>query len=232
MESVDKSSSALDNRALLGIFAKQPIPGQVKTRLCPPFDAQTAAAFYRTALNETVQRFTAGHGYQLALCYAGEQNWFATAFPGVELVVQQGDDLGSRMANTLALFFQRGYRQAVLVGSDTPDLPVAIIEQAFGALRQHDLVVGPARDGGYYLIGMTRPHPQLFRQIPWSTDRVLALTLQRARTLGLTVATLPEWDDLDDRAALQRLLQRESQGATVDFLRKRLSPSRLAALLD
>src|SRR5574338_382878 len=121
--------------AALVIFAKAPIPGQVKTRLCPALTEDEAATLH-----------------------------------GSFVLDQQGEDLGPRMQQAFDSLFSRGYRQVCLVGTDVPSLPLTHYRDAIGSLAQHDLVIGPARDGGYYLIGLTKPCPALFTAIPWSTD--------------------------------------------------------------
>lgn len=102
--------------------------------------------------------------------------------------------------------FAQGYQQICLVGTDVPSLPLPHYRDALRALSQHDLVIGPARDGGYYLIGLTRPHPELFINIPWSTDRVMDLTQQKAVAAGLKIAILPTWSDVDTVDDLRALI--------------------------
>jgi rSAM/selenodomain-associated transferase 1 len=223
VDEVDKPSSTVGKRNILGVFAKQPLPGQVKTRCCPPLTAEAAARLYQVLLSETVARLQGGQNFEVALCYAGEREWFAETFPGIRLVAQQGGDLGERMARALAGFLDEGCDSAALVGSDAPDLPLAYVEQAFIALQSCDLVLGPACDGGYYLIGEAVHRSELFQAIPWSSAAVLAATLERAEQLRLRVTQLAEWEDLDDFAALRRFLQRAPQGPTADFLRAELS---------
>ena len=224
VDEVDKPSRTGTKKNILGVFAKQPLPGQVKTRLCPPLTAEAAARLYQLLLSETLTRLQGGPNYELVVCYAGERQWFAETFPRVRLLAQQGGDLGERMARALAGFFAEGCNCAALVGSDAPDLPLAQIARAFAALQSCDLVLGPALDGGYYLIGENAHRPELFQAIPWSTDAVLAATLERAEQLNLQVTQLAEWEDLDDFAALRRFLQRAPQGPSADFLRTELSP--------
>jgi hypothetical protein len=222
VENVDKQQHKQEKKSVLGIFAKQPLAGQVKTRLCPPLSEEEAATLYRVALTETVTRMRQGHGYDLVICYAGERSWFETAFPEITLMAQHGADLGARMATALNSFLSLGYLKAVLIGSDTPDLPLASITRAFRALDCADLVLGPALDGGYYLIGEGVHHPELFTSIPWSSDQVLSLTKQKAQALGMNTDFLSEWEDLDDFAALKRYL-RTSQGCTARFMRQKLA---------
>ncbi len=132
-----------------------------------------------------------------------------------ELVPQRGDTLGDRMHNVFAHLFARGYSGVVMIGSDVPTLPPAYVEQAFDSLRDRrtGVVIGPASDGGYYLIGLSGPSPELFASVPWSTPEVLSVTLRTAETLRLSVALTPEWYDVDDLADLRRVAG-ETTGAT------------------
>ncbi len=219
MEAVDNSSR---NKAVLGVYAKQPIAGQVKTRLCPPLSHRQAADLYLCSLRETVGRMQDAAGFALVLCYAGERDWFAQQFPGVALQPQRGEDLGARMADSLSGFLEQGYRQAVLIGSDAPDLPLSLVEQAFAELRQAEVVLAPAADGGYVLIGEAVHRPELFTAIQWSTGEVLPETLRRIAALGINARQLPGWEDLDDRQALAALLRRSPQSRTATWLRQQL----------
>ena len=161
----------------------------------------------------------AGRNYDLAICYTGERSWFEQAFPEVCLLPQQGEELGARMANALHEFLQQGYQQAVLIGSDSPDLPLTRIEQAFAALDRAELVLVPASDGGYVLIGETQHHPQLFENIAWSTDQVLPETLRRVERDQLPTVQLDSWQDLDDLTSLQAFLQRSPHTRTAEHVR-------------
>ena len=223
MDAVDNNRQKNRKTAILGIFAKQPVAGLCKTRLSPPLTLQQAAEFYQCSLQETVQRLRGGDNYDLAICYAGERCWFEQTFPGAELIAQQGDDLGARMATALAGFLRQGYRQAVLVGSDSPDLPLAIIDQAFAALQNSDVVLAPASDGGYVLIGESQHYPQLFSDIAWSTSQVLGETERRIAQQSISAVRLDCWEDLDDLASLQRFLQRSPHAMTAAYLRKHLA---------
>jgi len=223
VEDVDKSLRDHDGKSVLGIYAKQPLPGQVKTRLCPPLSPSEAAGLYQCALQETVTRMQGCEAFELVICYAGERSWFAEAFPDVQLLPQRGEDLGVRMADSFSQLFQQGYRQVVLIGSDSPDLPLQLVEQAFRKLRQTDVVLAPAEDGGYVLIGKSKFLPELFSAIRWSSAEVLPETLRRIEKLGIKAFLLPGWEDLDDLAALGRLLRRSPQSRTADYLRRQLA---------
>lgn len=226
VEKVENSRTEQAKKQILGIFAKQPVPGRVKTRLCPPLTAQQAADLYLVSLQETVARTRALTCCDLAICYSGDRDWFAANFTGVCLVPQYGDGLGERMAQRLSSWLTEGYQAAVLIGSDAPDVPIDWIEQAFRALEGADLVHGPALDGGYYLVGEATHHDQLFSGIAWSTGKVLEQTLATAKSLGLSSKLLPVWDDLDDIAALRRLIERSPHSTTAQWARTVLMHSR------
>jgi glycosyltransferase A (GT-A) superfamily protein (DUF2064 family) len=117
---------------------------------------------------------------------------------------------------------QQGYQRALLIGSDAPDLPLGLVEQAIIALRQSEVVLVPATDGGYVLIGESNHHPELFRAIPWSSGEVLATTLERVAQHGIRAVTLGSWEDLDDLPSLARLLQRSPRSKVAVHLRQHL----------
>ena len=217
--SVDKVDNSLKSHIfshsgpILGLFAKQPIAGQVKTRLTPPLSAEQACLLYQVALRETVARLHAST-LPLVICYAGCRDWFSETFPGLPLLVQTGDDLGDRMSNAVQTLFSTGFGPVLLAGSDSPDLPISMIEQVLQQLQTTDVVTVPCRDGGYAVIGMQGPTTELFAEIPWSTSRVLAATRLRSRELGLTYHETECWDDLDEFADLQKLVARSPESQT------------------
>lgn len=199
----------------LVIFAKAPVAGQVKTRLCPALTADEAATLHGSFVLDTLERTKAAAAMfklpfdRVLACAPSSAHVFfriMEARHGVTLLDQEGDDLGARMRHSFDQLFARGYRQICLVGTDVPSLPLTHYRDAFAALTRHDLVLGPAKDGGYYLIGMTRPHPALFDNIPWSTDQVLALTQQKAAAEDLKTALLPLWNDIDTLEDFQGLI--------------------------
>ena len=161
----------------------------------------------------------------LAICYSGDKDWFAAAFPDIYLVPQRGEGLGERLAQRLANWLATGYDAAVLIGSDAPDLPTERVEQAFSALEGADLVLGPAVDGGYYLVGESTHNDQLYSGIAWSTGKVLEQTLTKATKLGLSSTLLQDWDDLDDLPALLRLVDRSPHSVTAKHVRTVLKHS-------
>jgi hypothetical protein len=202
--------------AALVIFAKAPIPGQVKTRLCPPLTPDEAATLHGSFVLDTLERTkTAAAKLKLQIdrylaCAPSSTLAFFKIMEerqSVKLIEQVGDDLGTRMHQACTTLFTQGYRRVLLIGTDVPTLPLDHFKQALTSLENHDLVLGPAIDGGYYLIGLTRPIPELFVDIPWSTDQVLRLTQEKAVKLGLTTALLEPWRDVDTLADLQAFIE-------------------------
>jgi hypothetical protein len=171
-----------------------------------------AADLYRSCLEETVATM-GGAGFDLVLFIDGEADYFRRAFPGFRLLPQGEGDLGERMERALRTLLAGGSETAALIGSDTPDLPVVLVEEAFATLRQADVVVAPARDGGYVLVGERRHVPEIFRDIPWSTAGVLAVTRRRAADLGVDFREVLGWEDVDDLPSLRRLLVRSPGSA-------------------
>lgn len=202
----------------LGVFAKEPVPGKVKTRLCPPLTFEEAAGLYRECLSETVCRMVAGP-WRTTLFFDGNRDFFEKGFPTTTLKPQGAGDLGVRMAKALDSLLD-AYERAVLIGSDSPDLPFDIVASAFAALADHDAVIAPAADGGYVLVGESRHHPELFRAIPWSTSKVLPLTRSRARSAGIRLAEVEGWEDIDDIPSLHRLIERSPDSKAARFARR------------
>lgn len=192
----------------LTIVAKQPAAGKVKTRLCPPLDAETAAALYAGFLGDGLDIMRRVPGVRRTVAYLPNDagSYFADLAPDMESVPQRGADLGERLDDLLTRALDAGARQAVVMSSDSPTLPAPYVIQAFAELDAGvDVVLGPCDDGGYYLIGLTRPQPRLLREVRMSTSTVLADTLTLAETLGLRAALLPPWYDVDTADDLLRL---------------------------
>jgi rSAM/selenodomain-associated transferase 1 len=131
---------------------------------------------------------------------------FEAWLPGSRLISQRGADVGERMDNSLRDLLELGAEKAVITGADIPDLTSLIIMEAFAALDHADIVIGPARDGGYYLIGMKAPHPELFQDIQWSTGSVFEETMRRIEKLRFTCASITTLSDLDTVEDYNRLL--------------------------
>jgi rSAM/selenodomain-associated transferase 1 len=200
------------------IMAKQPQPGAVKTRLCPPLSSQAAAALYQAFLLDKIAQVDRLKAACPVIAYTPDaaRNYFADIAPQFLLVPQQGDGLGARLVNTFTYLFATGYTGVLAIDSDTPTLPTEFLQQAIEriALPQYDVVLGPSEDGGYYLIGLRALHRELFEDMPWSTAAVIPETRQRAKTKGLTVTDLPTWFDIDTPEELARLRATLLQSAT------------------
>jgi rSAM/selenodomain-associated transferase 1 len=186
-------------RALI-VFLKYPKPGRVKTRLAAALGDEAAAALYR-ALTEEVLRATvprAGEYETLVFFDPPEAAAEMRAWlPGVRLRPQSGGDVGERMAAAFARAFERGPRRVAIIGTDVPALTRQTITEALAGLDEADVVVGPAEDGGYYLLALREPHPELFEHVAWSSPAVLEETLARAAAAGLRVRQLVRLRDVD-----------------------------------
>lgn len=192
---------------MIALFVKAPIPGRVKTRLARDIGDAAACDLYRRLADHTIQQIQAS-GIPLALFFDGSDP--ATLPPAwlqasQVCLPQQGNDLGDRMAAAFIHLFTEHAKQAVLIGSDIPGIDAAYLQQAFYLLNDHAMVLGPALDGGYCLIGLNQNHftESIFQNIPWSTDQVLTLTQNAAAQAGLTVGLLPPLQDIDTIADLQ-----------------------------
>ncbi len=188
--------------AKLVLFTRYPRPGESKTRLIPRLGPEGAAALQRRLTEATVARmrlFLDGTPISGEIRFAdgdraGMEEWLGRSLP---CLPQEGDSLGERLLAAFAAAFAGGARRVVLIGADCPGLSARILGEAFAALAENDLVLGPAADGGYYLIGLASPQPELFRAIPWGSSQVLAKTLYRAKALSLATRILEELADVD-----------------------------------
>jgi uncharacterized protein len=190
------------------VMAKRPASGQTKTRLTPPLSPVQATALYECFLRDTLDLIRRVPDAQPVIAFLPEdaRSYFAALAPDFELLRQEGADLGARLDNALSYYLARGYQRVAIMNSDGPTLPVSSLAAAFEELGNGaDVVLGPADDGGYYLIGLKRPAPRLLREVRMSTPTVLADTLALAAEEGVRVALLPVWYDVDDVASLERL---------------------------
>lgn len=191
------------------VFARAPTPGQTKTRLIPALGAEGAAALHARLIRHTLRVAGEAGADRVELwCSPDTRDHFFEACAqryGVVLRDQAGGDLGARMGAALADARATG-EHAVLVGSDCPAMTAAHLRRAMDWLASGvELVLGPAQDGGYVLIGAGRPEPTLFTDMPWGSERVLAETLARAREAGLVVQCLEPLPDLDRPEDLLRV---------------------------
>jgi uncharacterized protein len=217
----------------MGVMAKAPQPGRAKTRLCPPLRpdqaAQLSAAFLRD-ITENIALAAGTVPIHGCIAYApmGGEHWFdGHLADGTGFVLADGSPampdnvqgFGRCLLHAVQAMLGSGYGAACVVNSDSPTLPTEFLVWAARALAEpgERVVLGPADDGGYYLLGMKQPYAHLFADIAWSTDEVAAATHHRARSLGLDVVMLPIWYDVDDFASLSRLKAELAQG--VDGMR-------------
>lgn len=190
----------MNKKNVLLVFVKAPRPGLVKTRLAPPLSPDESAQLYRAMVEDLFERIRPSKEEDVWVFYHPRgsrrevSGWLGR---DIRYRVQQGRGLGGRMEEALRKAFQAGYSRAVLTGSDIPELGEDTIGRAFQCLRDRDLVLGPSRDGGYYLVGMKKLHACLFRGLSWSTDRVLDQTLALARKERLSVDLIEPLEDVD-----------------------------------
>ncbi|QMU28690.1 TIGR04282 family arsenosugar biosynthesis glycosyltransferase [Adhaeribacter radiodurans] len=189
------------NKKLLLIFVKNEVFGKVKTRLAASIGEEKALQVYKVLLKRTYE-ITLPLPVTKAVYYSDfiqEDNWSP---PFYDNYVQSGQDLGERMQHAFEQAFTAGYEQVCIIGSDCYELTEEIILQAFDKLERNDVVIGPAQDGGYYLLGMKVLNESFFKGKKWSTDSVLPDTLNNIKAAGQTVALLPELTDVDEEKDL------------------------------
>jgi rSAM/selenodomain-associated transferase 1 len=210
--------------AAVGIICKAPVPGASKTRLIPVLGeegaAELAGAFLRdvAAAIERVPACCHRMGYAVYAPEGSEARIRPCLPPDFRLICRRGATLEHVLLGSTRQLLGDGHDVVVLVNGDSPTLPPLTIASAIAALRREGdrVVLGPASDGGYYLIGLKTPHAALFRDIPWSTPAVLGTTLDRARSVGLTAELLPGWYDIDEIETLSVLID-EIAGGTLPF---------------
>lgn len=224
---------------ILIIMAKQPSFGAVKTRLCPPLSKDEAMRLYIAFLSDTIALVDAAcelaGDVTPALAYSplAAHDYFRALLPTrFKLFPQMGNDLGERLNNLPVQAGRLGFGPTAMISSDSPTLAPTLVANTFIELARPstDVVLGPCTDGGYYLIGMNKPQPALFRGITWSTEHVMRETLAAAEQAGLRVATLDLWYDVDTVEDLRQMwadLERHTALAphTYEALRGSLFPT-------
>jgi uncharacterized protein len=185
-----------DNAVIL--FARDPVLGQVKTRLSSSLDDETILRLYTCFVEDSLEKIQLVDN---ADCFVGiSPSNLSGFFNGIEgsdtrLFIQQGKDLGEKMRQAFVDRFTDGYKKVVIIGSDSPSLPVSYINEAFSSDK--DLMLGPSTDGGYYLIAMTGKVSEVFGGVAWGTGQVLDETLDRVKKAGVSLELLPVWYDVD-----------------------------------
>jgi uncharacterized protein len=187
---------------LLILFTRYPVAGKAKTRLIPALGADGAAQLQRQMTEQTLamaQQLARQSGVAIQVCFCGGTigqmlDWLGD---GPDYQSQGEGDLGIRMARSLELAFGRGYDRVVIIGTDCPSIDADLVRDGLHRLQQKDLVFGVASDGGYYLVGMRRQIPEIFQDIPWSSELVLTKTLATADAFGFTYDLLKTLSDID-----------------------------------
>jgi rSAM/selenodomain-associated transferase 1 len=197
----------------LVVMAKAPVAGAVKTRLVPPLSSQEAVEFYRCLLLDLLESFASFEDADLFVAFTpadAASLFHELAPPGFLCFSQRGRDLGERMRSIFEDLFEKGYERVVVSGSDLPVFPSSFLSDAFRALAESfDVVLGPSRDGGYYLIGSTRLVPEIFTGIPWGTGQVIEATRRQLSRTGVEPFLLPVWfdvDTIDDLRAFEKMV--------------------------
>lgn len=185
------------------VFLKEPVPGQVKTRLAAVLGAEAAAALYAVMVDHALAALR-GPWQVLLFGAPAEAAPRLGARHGVPVQAQAEGDLGVRMAAAFDAAFAAGATRAVIVGTDCLSLHAMDVEEAFEALAGHDVAIAPAQDGGYVMLGLRAPTPVLFAGVEWSTPRVMVQTLERVARAGLTFQRLPQHGDVDTLDDLRR----------------------------
>jgi uncharacterized protein len=205
----------LADKCAIGIMIKAPRPGASKTRLSPPLTPAEAADLSRCFLRDTASsiatlaRMNPRVSGVAVYTPIGSEEELSELLPSdFKLIPQRAQGFGERLSSAVEDLFSAGYGAVCLLGSDSPNLPLAVFENLVTTLFEFEdnVVVGPCVDGGYYAIGLRRPHRRLFEEIAWSTDQVYRETLERAAEINLPFTTLPVWYDIDDQTSLQQLL--------------------------
>jgi rSAM/selenodomain-associated transferase 1 len=200
----------MNNNHYYGIMIKYPEPGRVKTRLARDLGPEKAALICRQLTERVIgQTRPVCGGYRRVVFYdpPERRRAFESWLPGEEFMAQDGRDVGERMDNAIRYLLENGAEKAVITGADIPGLASGTIMQAFDMLDHADVIIGPARDGGYYLIGLKAPMPELFRNIHWSTGDVFAETISILRNSGRSFGVLPVLSDLDTIEDLDHIVK-------------------------
>jgi len=202
-----------EGHRLLAVVCRNPEVGRVKTRLIPALGEEGARTLYRAFLRDLGERF-AGRAYDLLWAYTPEGGQPPTELtPGLTRM-QEGPDLGHRLLQLFAWATGDGYDSVVVISSDVPHLPARVIDCAFEALTECDVVLAPSEDGGYHLVGMSAPH-DVFTMVPMSTTLVLAQTREVVAASGLTLRLLETDFDVDEPEDLPRLAARLAQDSAL-----------------
>jgi len=240
MSGAQTNDRSADGSCGIAVMAKASIPGKAKTRLVPPLTSDEAAAFNTVFLQDVAANIAAAGEDAAVTCYMaygppGSHDFFTANLPAaVGLIESWHANFGDCLFVAIEQVLARGHGSAVVLNSDSPTLPTALLVETARLLAQPGdrAVLGPSSDGGYYLLGLKAPHRRMFADVAWSTEHVARQTRERAAEIGLELHLLPEWYDVDDLPSLQ-LLHDEIFGRRA--FSRRLAPHAArhsAALLD
>ena len=201
----------------LGLFAKYWEPGRVKTRLAESIGEQAASHLHREFLASSLATFQSFPAERILAYWPPDRRpeFAQLAGPTWDLLPQRAGHLGSRIQAYFAAAAESGQERTILIGADSPTLSTTMVQDAFDQLKQHEVVIGPARDGGYYLIGCRGIVPDIFEEIEWGSGRVFEQTIRQLKSTGLSYAVLAPWydvDRLDDLLALHQELTNPAPG--------------------
>jgi len=207
----------MSDKPIVLLFIKAPVKGQVKSRLAADIGEEAALGLYENFVLDSIETAEKS-AYPFRICfYPAESEGLVAAWLGPQYpyLAQEGNDLGLRMGNAFRRIFSEGFTSALLIGSDIPDLPPAMIRSAFESLKKNDVVIGPAADGGYYLIGFNSKSflSSIFQGIAWGANTVFQKTLDLLKGASLRVHIAPEWKDVDTLDDLRALYERKRDTA-------------------
>ncbi len=190
------------------IFAKNPIPGKVKTRLTPHITPTKAAELYKAFIVDILSNSLRLNCDRITVAYSpisAEKTFHRLCGQSIHYLPQKGHNLGERMKNAFKHSFDKGTEKTVIIGTDSPTIPLSYIQKAFDVLEEVPIVIGPTFDGGYYLVGLSEQNDKIFDDIEWSTAGVLNQTLARVKALHWKLHILPPWYDVDIPDSLEFL---------------------------
>ena len=194
--------------ACLVVFAKDPIPGRVKTRLNPCITPDEAAKLYKAFSLDIISSARKLKCINVTVAYTpigAEKAFRKLVEQPTNFLPQKGKNLGERMKNAFKQSFAEGAKRVVIIGTDSPTLPTSYIQKAFDVLKKIPVVIGPTFDGGYYLVGLSKQNDDIFDGIEWGTSRVFGQTLTRIKSLNTQVYVLSPWYDVDTSEDLEFL---------------------------
>jgi rSAM/selenodomain-associated transferase 1 len=221
--------SMTEDRCLV-MFVKFPDRGEVKSRLSRGLGEEIATDLYRCFIEDLLEKLAQGdYRFRMAFHPEGKEHEIREMFGGgFSTMPQEGKDLGERMKHAFIRCFSEGFCSVVVIGSDSPDLPARIIEKSFLALEDHDAVIGPSADGGYYLIGFTREafHPDVFSGLAWGAETIYQETMDILHKAGALAHILPVWQDVDRPEDITILIKNSKKtgfagSKTISYLRDR-----------